>query len=175
MRTYTGRRKAGGYRVLITERGHSPITLLGSTPQQVQMVLFSLYCLIDKKNDYKKEAQSIVKQRFESLYQAVGIQCPEYEYDAHYYTTIDIPKLAEQRYSKEFADWLIKNHEPIDFVWNLAQEKQVVLMDGGGFDAPNMSVRVSLANLPDEAYKKIGKAVSDLLAEYQKRFKGGKA
>ena len=65
---------------------------------------------------------------------------------------------------------MVKQHEPIDFVWRLAEEKQVVLMDGGGFDAPNMSVRVSLANLPDEAYAKIGKAISDLLEEYYKRF-----
>ncbi|MEE8637622.1 MAG: bifunctional aspartate transaminase/aspartate 4-decarboxylase [Candidatus Margulisiibacteriota bacterium] len=143
-----------------------------STPQQVLMVLFSLYCLIDKKGDYKKEAQSIVKQRFETLYKAVGIPCPEHELDARYYSTIDIPKLAKQRYNEEFMLWLKKNHEPIDFVWRLAEEKQVVLMDGGGFDAPNMSVRVSLANLPDEAYAKIGRAISELLEEYYKRFRG---
>jgi aspartate 4-decarboxylase len=144
-----------------------------STPQQVMMTLFSLYCLIDKKDDYKKEAQSIVKKRFETLYKAVGIPCPEHELDAHYYTTIDVPKLAEERYGKEFREWLMKNHEPIDFVWRLAKEKQVVLMDGGGFDAPNMSIRVSLANLPDEAYSKIGKAISELLEEYHKE-QGGK-
>ena len=43
-------------------------------------------------------------------------------------------------------------------------------MDGGGFDAPNMSVRVSLANLPDQAYKNIGEGISDLLAEYHKHW-----
>ncbi len=145
-----------------------------STPQQVLMVLFSLYCLIDRKGDYKKEAQSIVRQRFEMLYEAVGIPCPEHGLDARYYTTIDIPKLAEQRYGKDFREFMVKKHEPIDFVWRLAQEKQVVLMDGGGFDAPNMSVRVSLANLPDEAYARIGKAISELLKEYHARFKGGK-
>jgi len=141
-----------------------------STPQQIMMTLFSLYCLVDKKNDYKKEAQSIVKKRFETLYKAANIPCPEHELDARYYTTINIPELAEQRYSKEFSNWLIKNHEPIDFVWNLAEKKQVVLMDGGGFDAPKMSIRVSLANLPDEAYAKIGKAISELLEEYYDKF-----
>lgn len=146
-----------------------------STPQQVLMILFSLYCLIDKKDDYKKEAQSIVKKRFVTLHKGVGIPCPEHELDARYYTTIDIPELAKQRYDEEFRNWLVKNHEPIDFVWRLAEEKQVVLMDGGGFDAPNMSVRVSLANLPDEAYAKIGKAISELLAEYHDSFKGDKA
>jgi aspartate 4-decarboxylase len=50
-------------------------------------------------------------------------------------------------------------------------------MDGGGFDAPNMSVRVSLANLPNDAYAEIGRAISGLLAEYHERFRssgGGK-
>lgn len=142
-----------------------------STPQQVLMVLFSLYCLIDKQGEYKKLAQDIVAKRFKTLYAALGIPHPENQYDAHYYTTIDIPTLARGRYSKEFADYLVKTYEPIDFVVKLAEEKSIILMDGGGFDAPNMSVRVSLANLPDSAYKTIGKGISDLLAEYHKRWR----
>ena len=139
-----------------------------STPQQVLMVLFCLYCLVDEQGAYKQEAQSIVTQRFQTLYQALGVKYPENQYDAHYYTTIDIPTLASQRYSQEFADHLGKNYEPIDFIWRMADEKSMVLMDGGGFDAPNMSVRVSLANLPDEAYEAIGRGISDLLADYYK-------
>ena len=74
--------------------------------------------------------------------------------------------LAKVRYGGEFAAHLVKDYEPIDFVWCLAAKKSIVLMDGGGFDAPNMSVRVSLANLDDDAYKVIGKEISNLLAEY---------
>lgn len=140
-------------------------------PAQVQMVFFSLYCLVDKDNNYKKEAQSIVAKRFDTLYNALGIDGPHNDYDAHYYTTIDIRKLAETRYSADFKEHLVKDFEPIDFVWRLAQEKGIVLMDGGGFDAPNMSVRVSLANLPDDAYDKIGKGISALLEEYHKNWK----
>jgi hypothetical protein len=33
-----------------------------------------------------------------------------------------------------------------------------------------MSVRVSLANLPDEAYSKIGRAIGELLAETHERW-----
>ena len=145
-----------------------------STPQQVLMVLFSLLCLIDKKGDYKKQAQSIVGERFKTLYSALGAPHPENKYDAHYYATIDVPKIAETRYGKEFSKYLLKNYEPIDFVVKLAEEKSIVLMDGGGFDAPNMSVRVSLANLPDSAYADIGKGISDLLSEYQKKWKSTK-
>lgn len=141
-----------------------------STPQQVQMALFSLYCLLDRANGYKQRAQKIVKDRISSLYEAVGIDFPEDQYCTNYYTTIDVPQLARSRYGDAFADWLVAEHEPIDFVWRLAEEKSVVLMDGGGFDAPNMSVRVSLANLDHAAYPKIGSAISDLLAEYHARW-----
>ena len=142
-----------------------------STPQQVMMVMFALHCLIDKKGTYKKMAQDIVRKRFESLYAAVGVKAPDNEYDARYYTTIDIPKLAKTRYGSDFASYLIKNFEPIDFVWRLADEKSIVLMDGGGFDAPNMSVRVSLANLNDSAYTNIGKGISELLEDYYNAWK----
>jgi aspartate 4-decarboxylase len=142
-----------------------------STPQQVMMVMFTLHCLMDKKGGYKKMAQDIVKKRFEALYAAVGVKAPDDEYDARYYTTIDIPKLAKTRYGADFAVYLVKSFEPIDFVWRLADEKSIVLMDGGGFDAPNMSVRVSLANLDDNAYVAIGKGISELLENYYNTWK----
>jgi hypothetical protein len=45
-----------------------------------------------------------------------------------------------------------------------------VLLDGGGFDAPRMSARVSLANLPDDAYEPIGRAIAELLDDCRARF-----
>lgn len=142
-----------------------------STPQQVMMVMFALHCLVDKKGVYKKMAQDIVRKRFESLYTAVGVKAPDNEYDARYYTTIDIPGLAKTRYGADFTAYLVKNFEPIDFVWRLADERSIVLMDGGGFDAPNMSIRVSLANLDDSAYTNIGKGISGLLEDYYNAWK----
>ncbi len=143
-----------------------------STPQQVQMALFSLLGLLDQKRDsaYKKSAQALVHNRFDTLLNATGIPSPADAYSACYYVEIDIPKLARQRYGKDFANWLTSQHEPIDFVWQLAHRKSIVLMDGGGFDAPKMSVRVSLANLPDDAYGKIGAAIGELLEEYHAAF-----
>lgn len=145
-----------------------------STPQQVVMTLFSIFCLLDKKGVYKKRAQDIVGKRFKTLYKGIGISCPKDPYGAHYYTIIDIPKLAQKRYSKSFATYLVKTFEPIDFVVRLAQERAVVLLDGGGFDAPNMSIRISLANLPDAAYENIGKSISWLLEQYYKHWKSKK-
>jgi aspartate 4-decarboxylase len=142
-----------------------------STPQQVLMTLFSLHALMDDKGEYKKLAQDIVRKRFEDLYAAIGIDCPRDPLGAHYYTIINIPELAKNRYGQEFSDYLVKTFEPIDFVMRLAELRSVVLLDGGGFDAPNMSVRVSLANLSDEAYKEIGKSISWLLEQYYNSWK----
>jgi aspartate 4-decarboxylase len=141
-----------------------------STPQQVMMTLFSLHSLVAGGEEYQAEAQGIVRERIDHLYRAMGVEYESTPYDTHYYTIIDVPSLARDRHGDEFADWLVSEHEPIDFVWHLATDHGVVLMDGGGFDAPNMSVRVSLANLPTEAYDDIGAAVSDLLTTYHDRF-----
>ena len=142
-----------------------------STPQQVMMVLFSLQELLDSRSHlYRKEAQDTVHQRYRTLYTALGEDGPELPCYACYYTTIDIRKLAEKRHGSDFRKWLEEEHEPIDFVWRLAEEKGIVLMDGGGFDAPEMSVRVSLANLFEDDYQQIGRGISDLLEEYRKEW-----
>ena len=147
-----------------------------STPQQVQMVLFSLYGLLDHEyhtDAYKKEAQGIVKRRYNILCAAAKVQpivSADDPNNACYYTEVDILRIAEQRFGKEFADWLVENFEPLDFEIRLAEEKSVVLMPGGGFAAPEWSLRVSLANLPDEAYSEITISIRELLEEYYQRF-----
>jgi aspartate 4-decarboxylase len=143
-----------------------------STPQQAMMVFFSLAELLDTEfHLYKKEAQGLVKERYDALYRGIGIESPDRDASfARYYTTIDIHKLAVARYGQDFDAWLRDSHEPIDFVWRLAEEKDVVLMDGGGFAGPNMSVRVSQANLDTAEYVKIGQAISELLADYKKEW-----
>lgn len=146
-----------------------------STPQQVMMVLFSLQELLDLQSRlYRKEVQDVVNERYDTLYAALGEEPVELTCYAKYYTTIDIHKLALKRFGVEFAKWLKDTHEPIDFVWRLADEKDVVLMDGGGFAAPEMSVRVSLANLNKADYDRIGHAISDLLEDYMKEWKAGR-
>ncbi len=111
-------------------------------------------------------AHAEVLVRFERLYRGAGLAPPEDALLTRYYATLDIPALARSRYGDAFAAWLASEFEPIDFVVRLAEECAVVLMDGGGFDAPKMSVRVSLANLPDEAYEPIGQAIAGLLGDY---------
>jgi aspartate 4-decarboxylase len=141
-----------------------------STPQQVQMSLFALDGLLDATGERKRMARRIVGARFESLFRGAGLAPPDDPGLTRYYVTIDVPALARARYGEGFARWLVTSFEPIDFVVRLAEERGVVLLDGGGFDAPKMSVRVSLANLPDEAYENIGRAIVGLLADYHTRW-----
>jgi len=141
-----------------------------STPQQVQMTLFALDALLDAGGARKRLARTIVGTRFARLYRGAGLAPPDDPLPTHYYATLDITALARSRYGGEFAAWLLNSFEPIDFVIRLAEERGIVLLDGGGFDAPKMSVRVSLANLPDDAYEAIGRGISSLLAEYHTRW-----
>ena len=142
-----------------------------SSPQQVQMTLFALDGLLDAEGRRKRAARAIVRDRFERLYRGAGLVPPDDVLLTRYYATIDIPALARSRYGDAFADWLLASFEPIDFVVRLAEERGIVLLDGGGFDAPKMSVRVSLANLPDEAYEPIGRGIAGLLADYRTRWR----
>jgi aspartate 4-decarboxylase len=49
-----------------------------------------------------------------------------------------------------------ENFEPVDPIFRLAEQHSVILLNGGGFDAPEWSVRISLANLPTDSYQQIG-------------------
>ena len=146
-----------------------------SSPQQVQMSLMALDALLDTGGERKRRTRALVRGRFERLYRGVGLPPPEGPLLTRYYATIDVPVLARERYGAAFADWLVAAFEPIDFVVRLAEEHGIVLLDGGGFDAPRMSVRVSLANLPDEAYEPVGRGISELLADYHAQWQAQRA
>ena len=74
------------------------------------------------------------------------------------------------KYNKEFADWMVKEYNALSFVFALADKESVVILPGGGFDASSWSVRISLANLPIEAYKEIGKKMLETLEAAYENF-----
>lgn len=74
-------------------------------------------------------------------------------------------------YDKDFAEWLRSTHKPLDFVLCLAKETLVVLLNGGVFAGPDWSIRASLANLNEEAYLSIGKAIITLFDKYFNEYK----
>ena len=73
---------------------------------------------------------------------------------------------AEKVYGPDFTAFLRKNYECTDVLFRLAEQSGVVLMHGGGFGGPEWSVRVSLANLPEETYPRIGQYLKEAAQGY---------
>ncbi|QLY24710.1 bifunctional aspartate transaminase/aspartate 4-decarboxylase [Bdellovibrio sp. KM01] len=137
-----------------------------SLPQQIQMTLFSLSSLMDTENKYKTLTQDIVQRRIHSLFEGLGIPLPENPMRSGYYCELDLMVWADLKYGKEFTKFLVENYEPVDILFRLAQQTSIVLMPGGGFGGPEWSLRVSLANLDDSAYGRIGKQLAEVAEAY---------
>jgi aspartate 4-decarboxylase len=141
-----------------------------STPQQVQMALFSLAALTDTDHQYKQICQSIIARRVHALAKGMLVPVPRDDNAAHYYMELDILAFIEKQWGKPFADYMRANHEPVDILFRLAENHSIVLLNGGGFDGPPWSVRVSMANLPMAAYEQIGSWLADAVLEYKAEF-----
>lgn len=137
-----------------------------STPQQVQMAFFSLFALLDKENRYKQLTMDICRHRKELLFQGLGLSVDNDPLNANYYTQFDLIKWARKNYNDQFAMYLEENYKPVDILLRLAEESSIVLLSGSGFQGPEWSIRISLANLNDEAYSKIGKVLRKILQDY---------
>ncbi len=137
-----------------------------SLPQQIQMMLFAGFALLDQNNNYKTACQNLLHKRFNIFWEGMNMQIFNDPDRACYYCEIDIHEWAESNYGQEFVDFLEKNFEPVDIVFRLAEKSHIVLLNGGGFAGPEWSVRVSLANLNDEDYRVIGQQLSETMHEY---------
>ncbi|WP_299527746.1 bifunctional aspartate transaminase/aspartate 4-decarboxylase [uncultured Streptomyces sp.] len=137
-----------------------------SLPQQVMMTLFSLFDMLDEGQAYKQRIRGIVQQRLELLLEGAHMKISEDPKRAAYYIELDLLAEAERTRGKAFADYLEQNYEPVDPLFRLAEQTSVVLLNGGGFDGPEWSVRVSLANLDDLDYLKIGHHLRAIFEEY---------
>jgi aspartate 4-decarboxylase len=142
-----------------------------STPQQVQMAFFSIFALVDKENRYKQQTLEICHRRQKLLFEGLGLDLRKDPYDAAYYTEFDLLEWAHHSYGCEFTEHLQNNYKPIDILLRLAEESSIVLLNGAGFHGPKWSIRISLANLRDEYYLKIGKYLSHILEEYVNSWK----
>ena len=142
-----------------------------STPQQVQMVLFSLFSLMDTPDAYKSALKRLVRSRKRALFEEMGVPCSEGDPNqVDYYTILDMEYMGEKRFGREFVDWLLEQVKPNELLFRLAEEARVVLLPGKGFGTPHPSGRVSLANLNESDYRKIGRAVRKLTEEYVERY-----
>ncbi|WP_194818769.1 bifunctional aspartate transaminase/aspartate 4-decarboxylase [Nocardia sp. XZ_19_385] len=141
-----------------------------STPQQVQMALFALSDLLDKDARHKQDCEAIIARRLRTLCESLQVPEPQDPNAANYYVELDLMMWVKQHWSHEFAQWLAAEHEPVDPVFRLAEQGSIVLLNGGGFDGPEWSVRVSLANLRQDSYAEIGHWLREIMDEYHREF-----
>jgi aspartate 4-decarboxylase len=147
-----------------------------SLPQQVMMCMFSLYELMDGSKEYQKACIEIVHRRFRLAIEALGIDTPganNPNYDA-YYGLFDLEFWLRKYLGEDVLTYIKENVHPLDIVFRLANEHGVVLLNGGGFHAPNWSARVSFANLDDAEYTKIGLALRAVSIGYVREFEASK-
>jgi len=145
-----------------------------SLPQQVMMSLFSLAEMMDGAKLYQKACMDIVQRRAKATIEGLGLELsPNPLYDG-YYGLIDFEFFARKRIGEEAVDYLKKNVHPLDLAFRLAEDHGIVLLNGGGFDAPDWSLRVSLANLDDEVYEEIGRGVRSIARGYRHAFEASK-
>ncbi|HAT4170768.1 TPA: aspartate 4-decarboxylase [Clostridium perfringens] len=142
-----------------------------STPQQVQMAFFSAFSLVDKENTYKNQTITICHRRQKLLFEGLDLPIKENPYDASYYAEFDLLQWALKNYGPEFANYLESNYKPVDVLYKLAEESSIVLLSGGGFQGPEWSVRISLANLDDDAYSEIGTVLRKILENFVHKWK----
>lgn len=141
-----------------------------SLPQQVMMSLFSLSELMDEAKLYQKTCMGIVRARAERMIEGLGIEVPENMLHDRYYGLVDFEFWANKYVGPEVVAYMKEHIHPLDIVFRLAEDHGIVLLNGGGFHAPDWSVRVSFANLDDEVYGQIGRATRAVARGYRQAF-----
>jgi aspartate 4-decarboxylase len=145
-----------------------------SLPQQVMMTMFSLVEMLDDQKIYQKACMAICDRRFHKLIDGMGISPVVGPHFDRYYGLIDFEYLLRQHVGEDVVQWIKANVHPLDISFKLAQDHGIVLLNGSGFSAPNWSVRVSFANLNDDAYAAIGRAARAVARGYVQMFHASK-
>jgi aspartate 4-decarboxylase len=108
------------------------------------------------------------------MIEGLGIEVsPNPLYDA-YYSLIDFEFWARKNIGEQTVEYLKKNVHALDLAFRLAENHGVVLLNGSGFDAPDRSLRVPLANLAGDMYEDIGRGVRSLARGYRDAFEASK-
>ena len=141
-----------------------------SLPQQVQMTMFSLFELMDEKKKYQKATMQIVKSRLNAALDGLGVPMEPSPLFAAYYGIIDLEALLREYVGEEVVAFMKEHYHPLDPVYRLAADHSIVLLNGSGFAAPDWSLRISLANLPDDAYDDIGRGVRAVARSYAEAY-----
>ena len=142
-----------------------------STPQQVQLVFFSLFALMDENDVYKSTLKKVIRKREATLYRELGIPVTDNPNSVDYYTLLDLEDIALKLYGADFAKWVKKKFSANELLFRIADETGIVLLPGRGFGTQQPSGRASLANLNEYEYAAIGRSLRKMADEYHAEFK----
>ena len=109
-----------------------------SLPQQVQMVLFSLSALLDDGRRYKRRLREILRRRLDLLSEGTRRAAAGRSAPRRLLRRARPAAVGRAAYGDRLRICLQGNYEPVDFVFRLAEQESVVLLNGGGFDAPDV-------------------------------------
>lgn len=137
-----------------------------SLPQQCMMLLFSAYCVLDTDDHYRHAVQGLIRRRLAMLTEGMGVTFPDDPNRVGYYVELDLLAYARRHWTAEFAEFLEAHYEPTDILFRLAEQTGIILLNGGGFEGPEWSIRISLANLRDVQYGQIGKSLRAVAMQY---------
>jgi aspartate 4-decarboxylase len=82
---------------------------------------------------YKGAVKRMIRSRHQTLYRELGFDPPKDPNAVDYYTILDLEILGARRYGRDFVDWLLRNKNPLEILFRLAEEGGVVLLPGKGF------------------------------------------
>jgi len=145
-----------------------------SLPQQVMMSMFSLAELMDVEKRYQKACREIVHRRIHALLDGLGLKVDPNPLFDSYYALIDFEFWARKNIGAEAVEYLKQHVHPLDLAFRLAEAHGIVLLNGGGFEAPDWSLRVSLANLPEDVYDDIGRGVRSIARSYRHAYEASR-
>jgi aspartate 4-decarboxylase len=146
-----------------------------SLPQQLMMTLFSLYALMDSGAAYQKQCIQIVRDRLQATLKGLNVDMTFGSDFSAYYGVVDLEHWLRRNVGDDVMRFIKENYHPLDIVYRLAADHSIVLLNGGGFDAPDWSVRISFANLPADAYVDIGRALRAVARSYVDAYRFAKS
>ena len=146
-----------------------------SPPQQAMMALFSLVDLADGQHTYRSACVSILRRRVAALLDGLGLDARPGPLFDNYYGLIDLEFWLRRSVGDEVTAFVKRTVHPLDIVFRLARDHGIVLLNGGGFHAPDWSARVSFANLDDAVYAEIGRAVRAIAETYVRAYQAAGA
>jgi len=141
-----------------------------SPPQQAMMTLFSLVELADRDQTYRKACNALLRRRVTALLDGLGHHVTPGPLFDNYYGLIDLEYWLREYLGEDVARFIRQNVHPLDIVFRLARDHGIVLLNGGGFHAPDWSARVSFANLEDAVYDDIGRALRAVAQDYVRAY-----